>query len=77
MSFENAGQLITTCFIVIITKSNSGWVVETDQKEIETFFHFLDDIQKSDLLSKGKNAKNFLKDNLTWDKIAKLDYLEK
>ena len=61
----------------IISDSNSGWVVETDQKEIETFFHFLDDIQKSDLMSKGKNAKNFLKDNLTWDKIAKLDYLEK
>ena len=37
---------------------------------MEKFFHFLDDIQKSDLISKGKNAKNFLKDNLTWDKIA-------
>ena len=61
----------------IISDSNSGWVVETEQKEIEKFFHFLDDIQKSDLMSKGKNAKNFLKDNLTWDKIAKLDYLEK
>ena len=42
----------------IISDSDSGWVVETEQKEMEKFFHFLDDIQKSDLISKGK-AKNF------------------
>ena len=61
----------------VILTSNSGWVVESDKNDIEKFFHYLNDIKKSDFLRKGKNAKNFLKDNLTWDKIAKLDYLEK
>ena len=61
----------------VILASNSGWVVESDKNEIEKFFLYLNDVQKTDLLEKGKNAKNFLKDNLTWDRIAKLDYLEK
>tara|TARA_Y100000816_G_scaffold78035_1_gene53034 strand:- start:11513 stop:12661 length:1149 start_codon:yes stop_codon:yes gene_type:complete len=61
----------------VILASNSGWVIESDKNEIEKFFHYLNDIQKSDFLKKGKNAKNFLKDNLTWDRIGKLDYLEK
>ncbi len=61
----------------VILASNSGWVVESEKNEIEKFFHHLNDVQKSDFSEKGKNAKNFLKDNLTWDRIAKLDYLEK
>ena len=61
----------------VILASNSGWVVESKKNEIEKFFHHLNDVQKSDFSEKGKNAKNFLKDNLTWDRIAKLDYLEK
>ena len=61
----------------VILASNSGWVVESEKNEIEKFFHHLNGVQKSDFSEKGKNAKNFLKDNLTWDRIAKLDYLEK
>ena len=61
----------------IILNSDSGWLVETNEKDIELFFNNLIKIKKEELVKKGNNAKNFLKDNLTWDKIAKMDYLEK
>jgi glycosyltransferase involved in cell wall biosynthesis len=61
----------------IILNSDSGWLVETNEKDIEFFFNNLIKIKKEELVKKGNNAKNFLKDNLTWDKIAKMDYLEK
>lgn len=61
----------------IILNSDSGWLVETNEKDIEFFFNNLIKIKKEELVKKGNNAKNFLKDNLTWDRIAKTDYLEK
>lgn len=61
----------------IILNSDSGWLVETNEKDIEFFFNNLIKIKKEELVKKGNNAKNFLKDNLTWDRIARTDYLEK
>tara|TARA_B100000035_G_scaffold197144_1_gene168476 strand:+ start:2135 stop:3280 length:1146 start_codon:yes stop_codon:yes gene_type:complete len=61
----------------IILNSDSGWLVETNEKDIEFFFNNLIKIKKSELVKKGNNAKKFIKDNLTWDKIAKTSYFAK
>jgi len=60
----------------IIQNSNSGWVIEHKEEDLELFFHDLVKHDKEMLIKKGINAKNYIKHNLTWDKIAKIDYFK-
>ena len=58
----------------IIKNSNSGWIINSNANDIENFLHKLSKINKDELINKGMNAKNYIKQHLTWDKIARGNY---
>ena len=51
-------------------------MIEHKEEDLELFFHDLVKHDKEMLIKKGINAKNYIKHNLTWDKIAKIDYFK-
>ena len=58
----------------IIKNSNSGWLINSNEEDIENFVHKLSKINKDELINKGINAKNYNKQHLTCDKIAQMEY---
>ena len=58
----------------IIQKADCGWVVRSEEKEIEEFFHFVSKFEKKDLVRMGLRGQEYAKDKLTWDKIGSIEY---